>query len=213
MGTPMLRKEDPALLTGEARFIDDLVVPGALHMAVYRSPYAHARIRSIDTKGAAALPGVVAVFTGADLRDEWAGAMPCAWPVTPDMKSPAHFPVAVDKACYVGDAVAVVLAETGYAAKDALEQIVVDFEELPPVIDLEDALSDRVVIHDDLGTNASYTWELTPDAAAVEKAFKDAAFTVNERYVQQRLIPSAMEPRRVCVVPQPFGGDFTVYSS
>jgi aerobic carbon-monoxide dehydrogenase large subunit len=213
MGTPMLRKEDPALLTGEARFIDDLAVPGALHMAVYRSPYAHARIRSIDTKGAAKVPGVVGVFTGADLRDEWAGAMPCAWPVTPDMKSPAHFPVAVDKACYVGDAVAVVLAETGYAAKDALEQIVVDFEELPPVIDLEDALSDRVVIHDELGTNASYTWELIPDAAAVDKAFADAAFTVNERYVQQRLIPSAMEPRGVCVVPQPFGGDFTVYSS
>ena len=108
----MLRKEDPALLTGEARFVDDLVVPGALHMAVVRSPIAHARIRSVDVSAARSQPGVVAAFTGADLRDEWAGPMPCAWPVTADMKNPEHLPVAVDKACYVGDAVAVVLAET-----------------------------------------------------------------------------------------------------
>src|SRR3984893_8222977 len=100
VGTRMLRKEDPALLTGEGRFVDDLVIPGALHMAVVRSPMAHARIRSVDVSAALGQPGVVAAFSGADLRAEWAGPMPCAWPVTADMKNPEHLPVAVDKACY-----------------------------------------------------------------------------------------------------------------
>ncbi len=213
VGTRMRRKEDPALLTGESRFVDDLKIPGALHMAVVRSPAAHARIRSVDVSGALGQPDVVAAFTGADLRDEWAGPMPCAWPVTADMKNPAHLPVAVDKVCYVGDAVAVVLAETDNAAKDAAETVVVDLEELPPVLDLNDALSDRVVIHDALGTNKSYTWELSPDPAAVERAFAEAAHTVDETYLQQRLIPAAMEPRGVVAVPEPFGGSFTVYSA
>ena len=213
LGTRMLRREDPALLTGEARFVDDLQVTGALHVAVVRSPHAHARIRSVDVSGALAQPGVVAAFSGADLAGEWANPMPCAWPVTEDMKNPPHFPVAIDKACYVGDAVAVVVADSAPAAVDAVESVVVDYEALPAVVGLEDALADRVVIHDDLGTNSSYTWELTPDADAVEAAFAAAVHTVSEQYVQQRLIPSAMEPRGVCVVPQPFGGDFTVYSS
>jgi len=147
LGTRLKRREDAELLTGEARYVDDLDIPGALHLALVRSPYAHARIRSIDSSAAAGMPGVVAVFTGADLRSEWAGAMPCAWPVTDDMKNPEHFPLAVDKTCYVGDAVAVVVADSEYAAKDALEGVVVDYEELPAVIDLEDAASDRVVIH------------------------------------------------------------------
>jgi carbon-monoxide dehydrogenase large subunit len=209
----MLRREDPALLTGEARFVDDLDVTGALHVAVVRSPHAHARISSVDVAGALTQPGVVAAFTGADLASEWANPMPCAWPVTEDMKNPAHFPVAIGKACYVGDAVAIVVADSATAAVDAVESVVVDYDVLSAVVGLEDALSDRVVIHDDLGTNSSYTWELTPDADAVKAAFAAATHTVTERYVQQRLIPSAMEPRGVCVVPQPFGGGFTVYSS
>jgi aerobic carbon-monoxide dehydrogenase large subunit len=213
VGTRMLRKEDPALLTGEGRFVDDLVIPGALHMAVVRSPMAHARIRTVDVSGALGRPGVVAAFSGADLRDEWAGPMPCAWPVTADMKNPEHLPVAVDKACYVGDAVAVVLAETDAAAKDAAEAVVVDYEPLPAVVDLEDARSDRVVIHESLGTNTSYTWELNPDIEAVERAFAEAAHTVDETYVQQRLLPCAMEPRGAVAVPEPFGGKFTLYSS
>ncbi|MBO0894790.1 MAG: molybdopterin-dependent oxidoreductase, partial [Acidimicrobiales bacterium] len=139
--------------------------------------------------------------------------MPCAWPVTADMKSPDHFPVAVDEACYVGDAVAVVAAESAAEAADALAAIEVDYEELPAVVDLEDALSDRAVVHANLGTNAAYTWELTPDQEAVDRAFAAAAHTVSRRYVQQRLIPSAIEPRGVCAVPQPFGGELTLYSA
>jgi len=213
IGTPMIRREDPALLTGEARFTDDLAIPGALHLALVRSPYAHARITHVDVKAALDQPGVVAAYTGADLADLWASPMPCAWPVTADMKNPPHFPVAQTKACYAGDAVAVVLAHSDAEARDAIEAVDVTYEPLEAVIDLEDALSDRVVIHDDLGTNKAYTWELAIGDGAVDAAFAAAAHTVKERYVQQRLIPMAMEPRAVAAVPQPFGGEMTLYST
>ena len=214
IGTRMLRKEDPALLTGEAKYTDDLDIPGALSMTVVRSPYAHARITRVDLSGALGMPGVVAAFSGADLRDAWAGPMPCAWAVTPDMKSPEHFPLAVDTACYAGDGVAVVVARSNAEARDAADAVIVDYDPLPAVIDLEDALSDRVVIHEGLGTNKSYTWELHPQGQeAVDAAFAAAAHTVSERYIQQRLIPMAMEPRAVVAVPQPFGGEMTLYSA
>ncbi|MFZ9481861.1 MAG: xanthine dehydrogenase family protein molybdopterin-binding subunit, partial [Ilumatobacteraceae bacterium] len=214
LGTRMLRKEDPALLTGEARYTNDLNVPGALHLAVLRSPYAHARIRRVDVSAAAAQPGVVAAYSGADLMPMWGAPMPNAWAVTPDMKNPAHYPLAATKANYVGDGVACVLATSEAIARDALELIEVDYEPLAAVVDLEDALSDRLVIHEDLGTNASYTWPLLieGETGQVQKAFDSAAFTVKERYVQQRLIPMAMEPRAIVAVPQPFGGDMTLYS-
>ncbi|MCB0995469.1 MAG: molybdopterin-dependent oxidoreductase [Acidimicrobiales bacterium] len=213
VGVRRLRKEDPELLTGEARFVDDLVLPGALWVALVRSPHAHARITSIDTSQAAASPGVVAVYTGADLRDDWAGPLPCAWPVTDDMKNPAHFPLAVDKVNHVGDAVAAIVAGSRTAAQDAVELVVVDYDPLEAVVDLEDSLSDRVVIHDELGTNTSYVWELTPDPDAVEAAFANAAHVVKERYIQQRLIPAAMEPRGVAAVPSPYGGELVLYSA
>jgi len=213
IGTPMLRREDPALLTGEARYTNDLPIPGALHLAVLRSPYAHARITSVDVSGALKQPGVVAAYSGADLQDQWGAPMPCAWPVTADMKNPPHYPVAVSKACYVGDGVAVVLARSEAEAQDALDAIDVGYEPLDAVIGLEDALSDRVVIHDDAGTNKTYTWELKVGEEAVDAAFAAAAHTVKERYIQQRLIPMAMEPRAVVAVPEPFGGGTTLYSA
>ena len=113
IGTRLLRREDPALLTGEGKFTNDLSIPGALHLAIKRSEHAHARIIKIDTTQAKALPGVVAVYTGAELQSLWAAPMPCAWPVTPDMKNPAHYPLAVSKVHYVGDGVAAVLATFG----------------------------------------------------------------------------------------------------
>ena len=215
IGQRLLRREDPALLTGEAKYTNDLAIPGALHLAVLRSPYAHARIKSIDVSDAAAMPGVVAVYTGKDLHPLWAAPMPCAWPVTTDMKNPAHFPLALDKACYVGDGVAAVLASSDAAARDALDAIDVVYDPMPAVTDLEQALSDKTIIHDSLGTNKSYTWPLKVESkeGAVDEAFKNAAFTVKERYVQQRLLPMAMEPRAVAAVPQPFGGDITLYSA
>jgi carbon-monoxide dehydrogenase large subunit len=213
LGSRMLRREDPALLTGEAKYTDDLAVPGALHLAVLRSPYAHARITSVDVSAALGMPGVVAAYSGAHLADLWASPMPCAWPVTADMQNPAHYPIAVEKATYVGDGVAVVLARSYTEAHDALDVIDVQYEALPAVIDLEDALSDRVVIHDSIGTNKSYTWDLKIGEEAVAQAFATAAHTVKERYIQQRLIPMAMEPRACVAVPQPFGGDMTLYSA
>lgn len=212
-GQRLLRKEDARLLTGEGRFVDDLQIPGALWMAMVRSPFAHARIGNIDAGAALAMPGVRQVLTGDDLHDAWADAMPCAWPVTDDMKAPAHWPVARGKACYVGDIVAVVVAESRYQAADAVDAVVVDYDPLDAVVDLEDAASDRVVVHEDLGTNRSYTWTLSPDPEAVDRAFAEAAHTVSERYVQQRLIPVAMEPRGVVAVPGVYGGDITLYSS
>jgi aerobic carbon-monoxide dehydrogenase large subunit len=213
MGTRYARREDAPILTGEARYVDDLQAPGALHIEVVRSPHAHARVTSIDGSGALAMPGVVAVFTGPDLAGEWAGPMPCAWPVVEDMKSPPHFPLTQDKARYVGDGVAVVVAQSRIAAKDAAEAVVVEYEVLPAVTDLEQSLSDQVVINEDLGTNLAYVWELKPDEANVEAAFSSAAHVVKERYVQQRLIPSPMEPRGVLVIPEPFGGDYTIYTA
>ncbi len=215
LGQRLLRREDPALLTGEAKYTNDLDITGALYLAVARSPYAHARIGAIDTSAAAAMPGVVAVYTGADLQDAWAAPMPCAWPVTADMKNPPHYPLAVGKVCYVGDGVAAVLATSDAIAHDAIDAIDVEYEPLDAVVDLEDALSDRVVIHEDLGTNRSYTWALKVEATdgAIDQALQDAAFTVSKRYVQQRLLPMAMEPRAVAALPQPFGGDVTLYSA
>lgn len=215
IGQRLLRREDPALLTGEARFTNDIHVPGALHLAVLRSPYAHARILSVDVSRALELPGVRAAYSGADLAELWAAPMPCAWPVTDDMKNPPHHPLATEMVCYVGDGVACVLADSDTAARDALEAIEVEYEPLPAVTDLENALSDRVLVHPELGTNTSYTWNLLVEEheGAVDEAFAAAAHTVSERYVQQRLIPMAMEPRAVLAMPQPFGGDITLYSS
>jgi carbon-monoxide dehydrogenase large subunit len=213
IGARLLRKEDAKLVTGESRFIDDLHFPGELWVGMVRSPFAHARITTVDAEAALATPGVRDVLTGPDLRDAWQNPMPCAWPVTEDMKAPEHWPVAADKACYAGDIVAVVLAESRYAAADGADAVIVDYEPLDPVIDIADAAADTTVIHDGLGTNRSYTWTLAPDPDAVEQAFADAAHVVSERYLQQRLIPAAMEPRGVVAVPGAYGGELTLYSS
>ena len=213
VGESRLRREDSALLTGEAKFIDDLQIPGALWVACVRSPHAHARIGGIDASAALAIDGVVAVYSGDDLADAWAAPLPCAWPVTEDMKNPAHHPVAQGKANYAGDIVAVVVAESRYAAADGLEGVVVDYEPLDAVVTIEDAETDRVVIHESEGTNVSYVWPLVPDPDAVEAAFADAAHHVTETFVHQRLIPTAMEPRGVAAVPAPHNGDMVLYSS
>ena len=212
IGQRRLRKEDPALLTGEARYIDDLAIPGALWLGLVRSPHANARILSIDTSEAAAMEGVVAVHTGQDLKDLY-GALPCAWPVTEDMKNPAHLPLAVGQARFQGDGVAVVVATSREAAADAIENVVVQWDVLPAVVDLQDSADDRNLVHEDLGTNTSYVWELIPDPDAVDRAFAEATHTVSEHFVQQRLLPSAIEPRGVAVVPEPFGGGVTIYSA
>jgi carbon-monoxide dehydrogenase large subunit len=129
-----------------------------------RSPFAHARATSIDLTAAKAADGVVAAFSAADLQDDWKAAMPCAWPVTEDMKNPPHYPL-TDVARYQGDGVAVVLAETRAQAKDAAELVEVDWEPLDAVVDVAKALDDGAPLaHPDLGTNECYVWRLDTDA-------------------------------------------------
>lgn len=212
-GQRRLRSEDPPLLTGESKFTDDLDLPGALWAVLVRSPFANATITSIDTAEAEAADGVVAVHTGAELADTWANPMPCAWPVTDDMVNPPHYPLAAESVRYVGDAVAVVLATTRQAAVDAAEQVIVDYDPLPAVVDPEAAATNEVLVHPDLGSNVCYDYDVTSDPDALEAEFANATHTVSERYIQQRLLPSAMEPRGTAVVPEPFGGGIVVYSS
>jgi carbon-monoxide dehydrogenase large subunit len=212
VGGGVLRKEDPELLTGQAHFIDDITAPGMAWMFVVRSPFAHAKIRSVETSSAGAMPGVIAVWSGKDLADEWQGSLPCAWPVTEDIQMPTHWPVAQDEVRHQGEAVAVVVAETRAQAKDAAEAVSVDYDPMPVVTDAEQALkSGAPLVHADLDTNRSYTWTLS--AGEVDKVFAEAPVIVKERYYHPRLIPNAIEPRGAMAVPSPAQGEFTLYSA
>ncbi len=194
-GSGIKRREDPRLITGKAKYTDDMQLPGMLCMAVVRSPHAHAFIKSIDTSAAAKMPGVVAVFTGNDLTG--LGNVPCAWLIpTGNLKTPPHEPLAKHKVRYVGDGVAIVLAENRYLAQDAVEAVVVDYDVLPAVVNPEEATFDGAPqLFDDVPNNVSFTWIATSGDEGVDKAFAEAEVVVQERIVQQRLLPTAMEPR------------------
>jgi carbon-monoxide dehydrogenase large subunit len=212
VGAPVERKEDKKLLEGQAQWVDNMRVPGMVFLGVVRSPYAHARITRVDIAPALAHAGVVAAWSGEDLAEEWAASLPCAWIPTEDTHAPEHKPVAVDKARYVGDAVAVVAATSRAAAEDAIELVEVDYEPLPVVADAEAALADDApLVHDEFGTNRCYVWRL--DAGEVDRLFDEAAVTVKARYRQNRLIPNAIEPRAVFVTPIPATGDYTLWST
>ncbi len=211
IGAPMKRKEDRALLLGQGTYVDNLTVAGQLTMAIVRSPYARARITSIDTAAARAADGVVAVFTGADLRDDWKSPLPCAWPVTEEMRSPEHFPLAIDEARYQGDGVAVVIAESRVLAKDAAELVEVSYEPLPAAVEVGASLEDGApLVHTEFGTNECYVWKLATDD--VDDVFARADVVVSHTYYQPRLIPNAIEPRAVLAQAGP-GGDVTVHSA
>src|ERR1044072_7878969 len=134
-------KEDARLIAGRTRWTDNLTLPGMLHMAILRSPHAHARITGIDTSAAKDMPGVLAVLTGADLAAQQ-GSLPCACPIRADMKSPNAPAMAVDQVNFAGEAVALVIARSAYEAADALEAIDPDYDELPLVLDMEEAIAD-----------------------------------------------------------------------
>ncbi|MEU5320261.1 molybdopterin cofactor-binding domain-containing protein [Streptomyces sp. NPDC021056] len=212
VGRSRPRKEDARLLTGQTNWTDNINVGGLLHLAILRSPMAHAHIDRVDVAPALERPGVVAAFSGSDLA-EGMGSLPCAWPVTEDIVLPDHPPIAVDEVRYAGDPVAVVVARDRYAAADALEAIEVDYTPLPPVLDLEAALTENSpLVHSDKGTNRSYLWPLKTgeDFDAVRRR---AEVTLKRRYVHQRLIANAMEPRGVVVTPLAASGEYTLYSS
>ena len=188
------RREDPRLITGRAAYTDDIKLPGMVHAAILRSPHAHANITSIDTSAAAAQPGVVAVYTGADTDGVLAG-MPCAWLIPgSDLKTPDHPAIAKDRVRYVGDAVAVVVAETRYQAEDALEHIAVEYETLGVVINPKDATQDGAPqLHDDVPNNIAFTWAVAGGDA--DAAFAAADVTVSDTITLPRLIANPMEPR------------------
>ena len=212
VGTEVRRKEDPELITGQARYSDDLAAPGMLWMKLVLSPFAHARITSVDVSPALQVPGVVAAFGGRDLAGEWAGPLPTAWPVTDDLKNPPMYPLATDEVRFQGEGVAVVLAESRAAAEDGAEAVVAEYDPLPVVLDMEEALKDGAdLVHGDLGTNASYTWTLTN--GDVDKVFAEAPVVVRERYVVQRQIPAAMEPRALLAEYAPAMGEYTLTTS
>ena len=211
VGQPVLRKEDPELLTGQARYIDNLAVPGMVWMAVVRSPFAHARVGAIDTAAAKAMPGVIDVFTAADLGSEWGGPLPFVWPITEDIKVPIHRPLAEDKARFQGDGVAVVVAKTRGQAEDAAEAVQVEWEPLPAVIDLEEAAKDEVLVHEELGSNVVVHW--SHGGGGDQSVFDTAPVKVSERYVAPRLIPNAIEPRGCLVDVNASMGEFTLYSA
>ncbi|MGH3341915.1 MAG: xanthine dehydrogenase family protein molybdopterin-binding subunit [Carbonactinosporaceae bacterium] len=213
VGQSKLRKEDARLITGQTSWTDNIALPGLLYMAVLRSPMAHARITRVDVSEATGRPGVVAAFTGRDFAAEQ-GSLPCAWPVTEDMVHPDHPALAVDEVRYVGEAVAVVVANDRYAATDALEVIDVEYDPLPPVVDMEAALAEGApLVHSDKGTNRCFTFPMPCGdyAAARAKAESEGGVVLARRYIQQRLIPAAMEPR--AVVCAPVGDEFTMWSA
>jgi len=211
VGARRLRKEDPRLVTGQTLWTDNIQLPGMLHVAVLRSPHAHARITGIDVSPARQRDGVIAAFSGADLADQW-GSLPTAWTVSEDLVTPDHLPLATDEVRYVGDGVAVVVAEERYQAADALEAIEIDYEPLPVVLDMPAALADGApLVHADKGTNRCFTYSLTSGDYEAAKARADVV--IKRSYINQRLIPNAMEPRAVVAAAQPATGEVTVWSA
>ncbi len=240
MGGGLLRKEDPSLLTGKANWTDNIKLPGMLHMTLLRSPFAHARINSIDVSAAKEQPGVVGVFTHDDLADGFPGGVICGAQVSEQQKNPPFPPVAKDEVNYAGDVVAVVVATDRYVAQDALEFIEVDYEPLPVVVDMEEALKEGTpLVHEDLGDNVCFTYtagvenidelfDRTDDpgdrGAALRgpevqgsgdtgAAFQRADVVVKERYVQQRLLPTAIETRAAVASQEPGHQGYVVYSA
>jgi carbon-monoxide dehydrogenase large subunit len=194
VGTSMKRREDPRFIQGQGRYVANVQLPNMAYLAIKRSPYAHAKIKKIDTSKAAKLPGVIAVFTGQDLIDGSVGKLPCGW-VVPNCKIPTRWPLTVDKVRHVGDGVACVVAEDRYIAEDAVNLIEVDYESLPAAVDARKTIeSSAPQIHDDIPDNISYTWALG-NKEAMEKGFAEAEHVVELELINQRLIPNAMEPR------------------
>ncbi|MFI6538866.1 xanthine dehydrogenase family protein molybdopterin-binding subunit [Nonomuraea sp. NPDC050547] len=207
VGTARRRKEDTRLLTGRTQWTDNMQLPGMAYVAFLRSPMAHARITRVDVSAARGLPGVIAAYAGADFAQEQ-GSLPCAWPVSEDVVIPDHPPMALSEVRYVGEAVACVVATDRYKAADALDAIEVDYEPLPPVLDMNDALAEGSPKVHEAG-NQAFTWKFAQ--GDIDAALRDAPVLIDRTYIQQRLIPTAMEPRAVMAATD--GESFTLWSA
>ena len=211
-GSGIRRREDPRLITGQATYTDDITLPGTVHAAILRSPHAHALINSVDTAAAAAAPGVLAVYTGADVEGVL-NPIPCAWIIPEsDVKAVAHPAIAKDVARYQGDAVAVVVAENRYQAEDALELIAVDYEIRPAVVSPEAAMQDGAPqLHEDAPNNQAFHWVAA--GGDTDAAFDSADVVVKDTILQQRLVPNAMEPRSAVATWLGSMGELTIWST
>jgi aerobic carbon-monoxide dehydrogenase large subunit len=211
VGRAMKRVEDPRLVKGEATYTDDLRLPGLLHAAILRSPYAHARIARIDTAAAKAIPGVVAVLTGADVNDS-CGVVPCGAAI-PDLKSPKHTVLAGDRVYFVGHPVAVAIAADPYVARDAIDTIDVDYDPLPVVTNPEEAIKPgSPLTHPDLGSNIAYTHAVS-GGSDIDDAFRRADRIIKHRLYHQRLTPMPIEPRAVVASYSRGDATLTVWSA
>jgi carbon-monoxide dehydrogenase large subunit len=210
IGQPVKRVEDARLITGAARYLDDLKLPGMAHAAILRSPYAHARIRSIDTTAAAAAPGVVAVYTGKDF--EHLPALPCAWQAA-GVENFVNTPrvLEIDRVTFTGAGVAVVVAETKELAEDALGLIEVDWEPLDVIVDVEQAVAEGAIqIHENAPSNIVMDWTCGDEASA-DRGLGEADVVVRQRIENQRLIPTPLEVRGAAATHDAVTGEYTVW--
>jgi aerobic carbon-monoxide dehydrogenase large subunit len=209
-GASIKRREDPRFITGKGTFVDDVRIPGTTFAAFVRSPHAHAKIKSIDASAAKKLKGVLAVYTGKDLVDSGVKPIPVGW-LLPGLKIPPRLALAVDRARYMGEAVAVVIAENPYIARDAAELVDVDYEPVPAVADAAKALQQGApAVNDEARDNVAFRWQLG-DKAATDKAFAGAAKIVKQSFRNHRLIPNAIEPRSALASSNPGTGDVTLW--
>ncbi len=209
-GQSLKRREDPKYLTGQSHYTDDLTPSGTLYAAIVRSPYAHARIASINVEEAQRRPGVVAVYTGADLRGRIA-PLPCTW-IFPGMKVPVHPVLAFETVRYVGDGVTVVVAEDRYAAEDALDAIQIDYEPLEVVTNQEQAMQPGApTIHDNMPQNIAVVWRTGKGDFA--QAVASADVHLKQRLINQPLIPTALEPRAVLAQYTPATQELVLFTS
>ena len=210
-GSSIRRREDPELITGRAKYTDDLQLSGMVYCTILRSPYANAKINSIDGSEAEALDGVLGVYTAQDIEDSGTpGAIPVGW-LLPDLKTPDHPMLAKDTARHVGDGVAIVIAEDQYTAHDALELIWVDYEPLDGIADPRKATEDGApLVHEQAPNNIAFDWEIG-DKEKTDAAFANAAHVATLDIVNNRLIPNAMEPRAALADYNDITGELTLY--
>jgi len=209
VGKKIRRREDPRLITGTATYVDDVKMPGMHHACVVRSPHAAARIKGINTKPALERPGVVAVFTGEDVKD--VGSVPCVANL-PGLRKPHHHILAQDRVYFVGHPVAVVVATDRYIAADAADAVEVEYEELRAIADPEKALAPGApAVHPEWPDNTAFTFH--QEGGDIEKAFREADVIVKQRITSQRLIPTSMETRGVVADWHAAEKSLTLYSS
>ena len=216
IGKSVKRVEDKRFITGRGKYTDDIILPGQTYAAFLRSPFAHAKILEITTEAAMAMPGVIAIYTGEDLRE--VNGVPCGWQVNfkdgTTMKEPKHPLLAVDKVRHVGEAVAIVIADTREHAVDAVEAIMVDYEDLSCVIDpLKAAQPGAPLVHDDVPGNVCFDWNLGNPPGEVDEALKNSAHVTTLEFVNQRLVPNAIEPRSYNSSYDEANDRYTLYTS